>query len=40
VTLESRLSAGEDKETQLIEGSPKEASAKLVEKLKFEVRVI
>jgi electron transfer flavoprotein beta subunit len=28
------------KETQLIEGSPKEAAAKLVEKLKFEVRVI
>jgi hypothetical protein len=24
----------------LIEGSPKEAAAKLVEKLKFEVRVI
>jgi electron transfer flavoprotein beta subunit len=28
------------KETQLIEGSPNEAAAKLVEKLKFEVRVI
>jgi electron transfer flavoprotein beta subunit len=28
------------KQTQLIEGSPKEAAAKLVEKLRFEVRVI
>ncbi|HLK63328.1 MAG TPA: electron transfer flavoprotein subunit beta/FixA family protein [Bryobacteraceae bacterium] len=28
------------KQTQLFEGSPKEAAAKLVEKLKFEVRVI
>jgi len=28
------------KQTQLLEGSPKEAAAKLVEKLKFEARVI
>jgi electron transfer flavoprotein beta subunit len=28
------------KQTQLIEGSPREAAAKLVEKLRFEVRVI
>jgi electron transfer flavoprotein beta subunit len=28
------------KQTQIIEGSPKEAAAKLVEKLRFEVRVI
>ena len=28
------------KQTQLFEGSPKEAAAKLVEKLKFEARVI
>ena len=28
------------KQTQLLDGSPKESAAKLVEKLKFEVRVI
>jgi electron transfer flavoprotein beta subunit len=28
------------KQTQLLEGSPREAAAKLVEKLRFEVRVI
>jgi electron transfer flavoprotein beta subunit len=28
------------KQTQLFDGTPKEAAAKLVEKLKFEVRVI
>jgi electron transfer flavoprotein beta subunit len=28
------------KQTQLIEGSPREAAAKLVEKLRFEARVI
>jgi electron transfer flavoprotein beta subunit len=28
------------KQTQLIEGSPKEAAAKLVEKLRFEARII
>jgi electron transfer flavoprotein beta subunit len=28
------------KQTQIIEGSPKEAAAKLVEKLRFEVRAI
>ena len=28
------------KQTQIFEGTPKEAAAKLVEKLKFEVRVI
>jgi electron transfer flavoprotein beta subunit len=31
---------GRSKETQLFEGSPKEAAAKLVEKLRFEARVI
>jgi electron transfer flavoprotein beta subunit len=28
------------KNTQMLEGTPKEAAAKLVEKLKFEVRVL
>jgi electron transfer flavoprotein beta subunit len=28
------------KQTQMLEGSPKEAAAKLVEKLKFEARVL
>jgi electron transfer flavoprotein beta subunit len=28
------------KQTQLIDGTPKEAAAKLVEKLKFEARVL
>src|SRR5258707_919871 len=40
VTLERVYLPEKKKETQLIEGSPKEAAAKLVEKLKFEVRVI
>ena len=40
VTLERIYLPEKKKETQLIEGSPNEAAAKLVEKLKFEVRVI
>jgi electron transfer flavoprotein beta subunit len=40
VTLERIYMPEKKKETQMIEGSPKEAAAKLVEKLKFEVRVI
>ena len=40
VTLERVYLPEKQKETQLIDGSPKEAAAKLVEKLKFEVRVI
>ena len=40
VTLERVYLPEKTKETQLIEGSPSEAAAKLVEKLKFEVRVI
>src|ERR1700733_12378971 len=40
VTLERIYLPEKKKETQMIEGSPKEAAAKLVEKLKFEVRVI
>ena len=31
---------GRSKHTQLFDGPPKEAAAKLVEKLKFEARVI
>jgi electron transfer flavoprotein beta subunit len=31
---------GRSKQTQLFDGPPKEAAAKLVEKLKFEARVI
>src|ERR1700721_2195039 len=37
VTLQRVYLPEKKKETQLIEGSPKEAAAKLVEKLKFEV---
>ncbi len=40
VTLERVYLPEKKKETQLIEGSPAEAASKLVEKLKFEVRVI
>jgi electron transfer flavoprotein beta subunit len=40
VRLERIYLPEKKKETQLIEGSPHEAAAKLVEKLKFEVRVI
>ena len=40
VTLERVYLPEKTKETQLITGSPSEAAAKLVEKLKFEVRVI
>jgi electron transfer flavoprotein beta subunit len=40
VTLERVYLPEKKKETQLIAGSPNEAAAKLVEKLKFEVRVI
>jgi len=40
VTTERVYLPKKAKQTQLLEGSAKEASAKLVEKLKFEVRVI
>jgi electron transfer flavoprotein beta subunit len=40
VILERVYLPEKTKETQLIDGSPSEAAAKLVEKLKFEVRVI
>jgi electron transfer flavoprotein beta subunit len=40
VTVEKIYAPHKNKQTQLIEGSAKEAAAKLVEKLKFEVRVI
>jgi len=37
----SRIYApGRSKQAQIFEGNPKEAAAKLVEKLKFEARVI
>jgi electron transfer flavoprotein beta subunit len=40
VTVEKIHAPQKNKQTQLFEGSAKEAAAKLVEKLKFEVRVI
>lgn len=46
VTLKSALKTsriyppGKAKQTQILEGSPKEAAAKLIEKLKFEVRAL
>ena len=40
MTLERIYLPERSKHTQLFEGSPKEAAAKLVEKLKFEARVI
>ncbi len=40
VTLERVYLPERTKRTQLFEGSPKEAAAKLVEKLKFEARVL
>jgi len=40
VTLEKITQPQKQKSTQIIPGSPKEAAATLVEKLKFEVRVI
>jgi electron transfer flavoprotein beta subunit len=40
ITLDRIYLPERTKQTQLFEGSPKEAAAKLVEKLKFEVRVI
>jgi electron transfer flavoprotein beta subunit len=40
VILERVYLPEKTKETQLIDGSPSEAAQKLVEKLKFEVRVI
>lgn len=40
VTLTSVYAPQRTKQTQILEGSPQEAAAKLVEKLKFEVRVI
>ena len=40
VTLDRVYLPEKKKETQMLEGSPSEAAAKLVEKLKFEVRVL
>jgi electron transfer flavoprotein beta subunit len=40
ITLSRVYLPERSKQTQLFDGSPKEAAAKLVEKLKFEVRVI
>jgi electron transfer flavoprotein beta subunit len=40
VTLDRIYLPERTKRTQLFEGNPKEAAAKLVEKLKFEARVI
>jgi len=40
VRIERMYPPEKSKHTQLLEGSPKEAAAKLVEKLKFEVRVL
>jgi electron transfer flavoprotein beta subunit len=40
ITLDRIYAPERTKRTQLFEGSPKEAAAQLVEKLKFEVRVI
>ena len=40
ITLERIYLPERTKQTQLFDGSPKEAAAKLVEKLKFEARVI
>ena len=39
-TIERVYLPQRSKQTQMLEGSAKEAAAKLVEKLKFEVRVI
>lgn len=40
LTIERIYAPHKSKQTQLLEGTPREAAAKLVEKLKFEVRVI
>jgi electron transfer flavoprotein beta subunit len=40
VTLDRVYLPEKKKETQMLEGTPKEAAAKLVDKLKFEVRVL
>jgi electron transfer flavoprotein beta subunit len=40
ITLDRVYLPGKKKETEMIGGSPAEAAAKLVEKLKFEVRII
>ena len=40
ITLERIYLPERTKQTQLFEGNPEEAAAKLVEKLKFEARVI
>jgi electron transfer flavoprotein beta subunit len=40
VTLEGVVLPQKQKSTQMLQGSPKEAAAALVEKLKFEVRVL
>ena len=40
LNIESVYLPQKSKQTQLLEGSPKEVAAKLVEKLKFEARVL
>ena len=40
VTIDRVYAPVKTKQTQILEGSAKEAAAKLVEKLKFEVRVL
>jgi electron transfer flavoprotein beta subunit len=40
VTIDRVYAPQKSKQTQILDGSPKEAAAKLVEKLKFEVRVL
>jgi Electron transfer flavoprotein, beta subunit len=40
VSIERIYAPEKSKQTQLLEGSPQEAAAKLVEKLKFEARVL
>lgn len=40
ITIDRVYAPVKTKQTQILEGSPKEAAAKLVEKLKFEVRVL
>jgi len=40
IRLERVYPPEKSKHTQMLDGTPKEAAAKLVEKLKFEVRVL
>jgi electron transfer flavoprotein beta subunit len=40
LTIEKVYAPVKSKQTQMLEGSAKEVAAKLVEKLKFEVRVL